>query len=56
MWLPFLAFTVYAAWRFWMTAFRLKSDGLDSVIDGVAIVTRRFFRRIAVRVLHGDPA
>jgi lipopolysaccharide export system permease protein len=56
MWLPFLAFTVYAAWRFWTTAFRLKSDGLDGVIDGVANVSRQFFRRIAVRILHGDPA
>jgi lipopolysaccharide export system permease protein len=56
MWLPFLAFTVYAAWRFWTTAFRLKSDGLDGVIDGIANVVRRFFHRIAVLILHGDPA
>jgi lipopolysaccharide export system permease protein len=56
MWLPFLAFTIYAAWRFWATAFRLKSDGLDGMIDGIASFTRRFFRRIAVLILHGDPA
>lgn len=56
MWLPFFLFTLYAAWRFWMTAFRLKSDGLDGVIDGIATVMRRFFRRIAVLILHGDPA
>lgn len=56
MWLPFLAFTAYAAWRFWTTAFTLKTDGLDGIIDRIANALRRFFRRIAVRILHGDPA
>ncbi|WP_119269760.1 LptF/LptG family permease [Taklimakanibacter deserti] len=56
MWLPFLIFTAYAAWRFWTTAFTLKADGLDGFIDRIANVLRQFFRRIAVRILHGDPA
>lgn len=56
MWLPFLAFTAYAGWRFWTTAFTLKTDRLDGVIDRIANALRRFFGRIAVRILHGDPA
>ena len=56
MWLPFLAFTAFAGWRFWTTAFTLKSDRFEGVIDRIAGVTRRFFRGIMVRILHGDPA
>ena len=56
MWLPFLAFTVFAAWRFWATAFTLKADRLDSVIDRCRQCRAAFFRRIAARILHGDPA
>jgi lipopolysaccharide export system permease protein len=56
MWLPFLAFTAFAAWRFWATAFTLRSDRLEGVIDRFAGVIRRFFRRVMVRILHGDPA
>jgi lipopolysaccharide export system permease protein len=56
MWLPFLAFTAFAAWRFWTTAFTMKADRLDGIIDRFAVFMRRFFHRITVRVLHGDPA
>ena len=56
MWLPFLGFTAFAAWRFWATAFTLSTDRLDGVIDRFANVVKRFFRRIAARILHGDPA
>lgn len=56
MWLPFLLFSAIAAWRFWTAAFTLKSDRLDVYVDRFAVVARRFFHRIAVRILHGDPA
>ena len=56
MWLPFLAVTVFAAWRFWSVCFTLRADRLEGVIDRVASVVRRFFRSISARLLHGDPA
>lgn len=56
MWLPFVLFTAFAVWRFWTTAFTLKSDKLESFVDRFANMVRRFFRRIVVRILHGDPA
>ena len=33
MWLPFAVVTAFAAWRFWLAAFVLKADRLDSAID-----------------------
>jgi lipopolysaccharide export system permease protein len=54
MWLPFLAITAFAAWRFWSTAFTLKSDALDGMIDRIAVVLKRFFRGVSVRILKGD--
>lgn len=56
MWLPFLAVTAFAAWRFWSAAFTLKTDMLDGIVDRVAVVMKRFFHRISVRILKGDPA
>lgn len=56
MWLPFLLFSAFAAWRFWTAAFTLKADRIDVYVDRFATVLRRFFHRIAVRILHGDPA
>jgi lipopolysaccharide export system permease protein len=56
MWLPFLAITAFAAWRFWSAAFTLKSDALEGFIDRLAVVMKGFFRRISVRILKGDPA
>lgn len=56
MWLPFLAVTAFAAWRFWSVCFTLRPDRLESIIDRVATVVRRFFRRLTALILRGDPA
>ncbi len=56
IWLPFLSLTAFAAWRFWMASFTLKSGGLDGIIDIVAIAMRRVFKGISTRLLRGDPA
>jgi lipopolysaccharide export system permease protein len=56
MWLPFLAVTAFAAWRFWAASFTLKGGSFDHIIDRVAITVRRFFRSISKRILRGDPA
>lgn len=56
MWLPFLAVTAFAAWRFWSVCFTLRSDRFDGVIDRFAGVMKRFFKSISVRILRGDPA
>jgi lipopolysaccharide export system permease protein len=56
MWLPFLAVTVFAAWRFWSVCFTLKADWFESVVDRFAGFMKRFFKRISVRLLHGDAA
>jgi lipopolysaccharide export system permease protein len=56
MWLPFLAITAFAAWRFWSAAFTIKADALDSFIDRVAVVTKRFSQGISTRILKGGPA
>jgi lipopolysaccharide export system permease protein len=56
MWLPFLLFGAFGAWRFWSAAFTLKSDRLDAYVDRFAIFVRKVFRRITVRILRGDLA
>ena len=39
MWLPFGVVSAFAAWRFWLAAFVLKTDRLDNAIDRVSVVT-----------------
>ena len=56
MWLPFLAVTVFAAWRFWSVSFTLSADRFESVIDRFALVMRGISKRISARLLRGDPA
>jgi len=56
MWLPFLAVTVFAAWRFWSVSFTLSADRFESVVDRFALVMRGIFKRISARLLRGDPA
>lgn len=56
MWLPFLAVTAFAAWRFWSASFTLKGGSFDNIIDRIAVTVRRFFGSIFKRILRGDPA
>ncbi|HTN97754.1 MAG TPA: hypothetical protein VL101_12325, partial [Nordella sp.] len=49
MWLPFLAVTAFAAWRFWSASFALQPDQLDRLIDRLATAVRRLFRNIFSR-------
>ena len=56
MWLPFLAVTVFAAWRFLSVCFTLKADRFESVVDRFAGFMKRLFKSISVRLLHGDAA
>lgn len=56
MWLPFLAVTAFAAWRFWSVCFTLRADRFENLIDRFAGVVRRLFRGISRRILRGGPA
>jgi lipopolysaccharide export system permease protein len=56
MWLPFLAVTIFAAWRFWSASFQLKPDRLDGAIDRIAVFMKRLFKRISSHLLHGGTA
>lgn len=56
MWLPFLAVTAFAAWRFWSASFMLQPDQLDRLIDRFATATRRLVRSIAARFSRGEAA
>jgi len=56
MWLPFLAITAFAAWRFWSVCFTLRADRFENLIDRFAGVMRRFFKGISTRILRGGPA
>jgi lipopolysaccharide export system permease protein len=56
MWLPFLAISALAAWRFWSAAFTIKADAIDAFIDRIAVVMKGFFRGLSSRILKGGPA
>ena len=50
MWLPFGIVAVFAAWRFWLTAFVLKKDRMESAIDRVSLVTNAAWAWLARQV------
>jgi lipopolysaccharide export system permease protein len=56
MWLPFGLVTAFAAWRFWLAAYVLKADRLDSAIDRVSIATNAFWLWLIKRFGFGARA
>jgi len=54
MWLPFLAVTAFAAWRFWSASFALQPDQLDRLIDRFATLIRRFFSSVRTLFSRGE--
>ncbi|QIG46534.1 YjgP/YjgQ family permease [Nordella sp. HKS 07] len=54
MWLPFLAVTAFAAWRFWSVSFALQPDQLDRLIDRFATLIRRFFSSVRTLFSRGE--
>ena len=40
LWLPFVALTTFAGWRYYRACFKLRSDGLEPVFDRIAELVR----------------
>jgi lipopolysaccharide export system permease protein len=53
MWLPFAVVTAFAAWRFWLAAYVLKTDRLDNAIDRVSAATSAVWDRLLARTRFG---
>ncbi len=45
LWLPFGVLLVFSAWRFWVTAYFVRSDRFDSVFDGMSDIAGAIRRR-----------